>query len=69
MGLREFLKYCGADSEAYNKDEKERVKVKLAEIAAMQNNLEVTGSSSAKIQGVEVRLRSKDILNKEKLSR
>ena len=29
----------GADSEAYNKDEKERVKVKLSEIAAMQNNL------------------------------
>ena len=63
-GLREFLKYCGADSDAYNKDEKEKVKVKLAEIAARLNNLEVTGSSSAEIQGVEKILRSKDIANK-----
>ena len=63
-GLREFLKYCGADSDAYNKDEKEKVKVKLAEIAARLNNLEVTGSSSAEIQGLEKILKSENIANK-----
>ena len=59
-GLREFLSYCGANSHAYNKEEKEKVKRKLLEIAKG----EVEGCSTAEAQGIEMILRNRNISNK-----
>ena len=64
-GLREFIAYCKAYSNAYSKEEKSKVKVKLSEIANTLKKEKVKGTASYDSQGLSMILRNKSIAKKE----
>ena len=57
-GLREFIAYCKADSNAYSKEEISKVKVKLSEIANTLKKEKVKGTASYDSQGLSMILRN-----------
>ena len=66
-GLRQFIAYCGADSNSYDKDWKGKVKAKLAEISE-RNKQESTGSTSIFDQGIGMIIENSNIANKENVT-
>ena len=63
--LREFISYCKADSNAYNKEEKLKVKNTLTELSKSIKRKHVKGTSPAEAQGLTMLLRNKELIRKE----
>ena len=64
-GLKDFIHFCGASTELYNKEGKSKVKLTLANLAKKVGSIE--GTSSAEAQGVESFLHTRGMATREKL--
>ena len=64
-GLRDFIKFCGASAELYNKEEKSKVRLTLSKIAQKLGSIE--GTSSSEAQGVEGFLHTRGMATRENL--
>ena len=64
-GLREFISFCGASSDTYDKEGKSKVKQKLSMLAKKVRAVE--GTSSTEAQGVVSLLRTDGMATREQL--
>ena len=63
IGIRDFLKKCGADPERFNKEDKKKVKTVLMSLS--RNEEEDSTEDAAQVQGTSHLLRNQEISTRE----